>query len=259
MRSSRSVVSSRTVRRRREIDANFPDNRVIRRSSATGRAIGARSSRCWSARLLAPGLIFSLQQHGQPPAPGQTSPSRRRRRQRQPWSTGRDNKPASRLRRPGRCRRSRPHRREEVIVVIPELTKTSSPRSRLRSVVADSSARTRGRSAAGGTIAALQRGIGSLRLIARGISPPSRRRHGRRHRGLELATTGGADPRLHPLFVRISAFTGAMAISTDSTAGERERGSFEALLVNPAPMLSRRRSPASAWAPSRSSDRWLQE
>jgi sodium transport system permease protein len=36
----------------------------------------------------------------------------------------------------------------------------------------------------------------------------------------------------------ISAFTGAMAISTDSTAGERERGSFEALLVNPAPRMT---------------------
>ena len=41
-----------------------------------------------------------------------------------------------------------------------------------------------------------------------------------------------------PLFVMISAFTGAMAISTDSTAGERERGSFEALLVNPAPRIA---------------------
>jgi sodium transport system permease protein len=38
-----------------------------------------------------------------------------------------------------------------------------------------------------------------------------------------------------PLFIMISAFTGAMQIATDSTAGERERGSIEALLVNPAP------------------------
>ena len=38
-----------------------------------------------------------------------------------------------------------------------------------------------------------------------------------------------------PLFIMIAAFTGAMSISTDSTAGERERGSLEALLVNPAP------------------------
>jgi sodium transport system permease protein len=35
----------------------------------------------------------------------------------------------------------------------------------------------------------------------------------------------------------IAAFTGAMGIATDSTAGERERGSIEALLVNPAPRV----------------------
>jgi sodium transport system permease protein len=38
-----------------------------------------------------------------------------------------------------------------------------------------------------------------------------------------------------PLFIMISAFTGAMPLATDSTAGERERGSMEALLANPAP------------------------
>jgi sodium transport system permease protein len=41
--------------------------------------------------------------------------------------------------------------------------------------------------------------------------------------------------RIIPLFIMIAAFTGAMSISTDSTAGERERGSLEALLVNPVP------------------------
>ena len=47
----------------------------------------------------------------------------------------------------------------------------------------------------------------------------------------------------------IAAFTGGMQIATDSTAGERERGSLEPLLVNPAPRwcLSR----ASGW-PQRS-------
>jgi sodium transport system permease protein len=41
-----------------------------------------------------------------------------------------------------------------------------------------------------------------------------------------------------PLFVMLAAFTGAMALATDSTAGERERGSIEALLVNPAPRMA---------------------
>ena len=38
-----------------------------------------------------------------------------------------------------------------------------------------------------------------------------------------------------PLMVLLAAFTGAMQLATDATAGERERGSLEALLVNPVP------------------------
>ena len=38
-----------------------------------------------------------------------------------------------------------------------------------------------------------------------------------------------------PMFIILAAFIGAMQIATDSTAGERERGSLEPLLVNPAP------------------------
>lgn len=78
--------------------------------------------------------------------------------------------------------------------------------------------------------------IGGLRLIARGISPivasPIQ---------VEDVEVSSAQQRAAqilgfiPLFVMIAAFTGAMGISTDSTAGERERGSIEALLVNPAP------------------------
>jgi sodium transport system permease protein len=78
--------------------------------------------------------------------------------------------------------------------------------------------------------------IGSLRLIARGISPvvanPVQ---------IEEVEVSSAQQRAAtilgfiPLFIMIAAFTGAMSISTDSTAGERERGSLEALLVNPAP------------------------
>ena len=78
--------------------------------------------------------------------------------------------------------------------------------------------------------------IGSLRLMARGISPvvasPVQ---------VEDVEVSSAQQRAAmilgfiPLFVMIAAFTGAMPIATDSTAGERERGSIEALLVNPAP------------------------
>ena len=81
--------------------------------------------------------------------------------------------------------------------------------------------------------------IGSLRLIARGISPvvasPVQ---------IEEVVVSSALQRAAtilgfiPLFIMIAGFTGAMSISTDSTAGERERGSLEALLVNPAPRLA---------------------
>jgi sodium transport system permease protein len=78
--------------------------------------------------------------------------------------------------------------------------------------------------------------IGSLRLIARGISPvvasPVQ---------IEDVEVSSAQQRAAriigflPVFILMAAFMGAMQIATDSTAGERERGSLEALLVNPAP------------------------
>jgi len=78
--------------------------------------------------------------------------------------------------------------------------------------------------------------IGSLRLIARGVSPVIA--SPLQLEDVEVSSAQQRAARLLgfiPLFIMISAFTGAMQISTDSTAGERERGSIEALLVNPAP------------------------
>ena len=40
------------------------------------------------------------------------------------------------------------------------------------------------------------------------------------------------------MFIMMAGFVGGMQIATDSTAGERERGSLEPLLVNPAPRLA---------------------
>src|SRR6266540_6770996 len=78
--------------------------------------------------------------------------------------------------------------------------------------------------------------IGSMRLVARGVTPsissPLR---------LEDVEVSSAQQRAAqilnfiPLFIVIAAFTGGMQIAMDSTAGERERGSLEPLLVNPAP------------------------
>ena len=78
--------------------------------------------------------------------------------------------------------------------------------------------------------------IGSLRLIARGVSPVVA--SPLQIEDVEVSSAQQRAARLLnfiPLFVMLAAFTGAMQIATDSTAGERERGSIEALLVNPAP------------------------
>ncbi|MDP2053268.1 MAG: ABC transporter permease [Acidobacteriota bacterium] len=131
-------------------------------------------------------------------------------------------------------------RREDVIVVIPENFAKQFAASKPAQVrlVADSSSQN-ARPKVQRVRALFQRyssEIGSLRLIARGVSPvvaaPVQ---------VEDVEVSSAQQRAAmilgfiPLFVMITAFTGAMQIATDSTAGERERGSIEALLVNPAP------------------------
>ena len=80
------------------------------------------------------------------------------------------------------------------------------------------------------------RETGTLRLIARGVSP-----------GLieaakvELVNTATARQRgamllmLIPIFAILSPILGGMTIAIDATAGERERGSLEPLLGNPVP------------------------
>ena len=81
--------------------------------------------------------------------------------------------------------------------------------------------------------------VAAMRLIARGVSPavvtPLR---------VEAVEVSSAQQRAAvilnfiPLFIVLAAFTGGMQIATDSTAGERERGSLEPLLVNPAPRVA---------------------
>jgi sodium transport system permease protein len=78
--------------------------------------------------------------------------------------------------------------------------------------------------------------IGSMRLVARGVSPAIATAV-----QVEDVEVSSAQQRAAsilnfiPLFIVLAAFTGGMQIATDSTAGERERGSLEPLLVNPAP------------------------
>jgi len=78
--------------------------------------------------------------------------------------------------------------------------------------------------------------IGALRLIGRGVSPAAATPL--KIQGVEVSTTQQRAAKLLsviPLMVLLAAFTGAMQLATDATAGERERGSLEALLVNPVP------------------------
>jgi sodium transport system permease protein len=78
--------------------------------------------------------------------------------------------------------------------------------------------------------------IGTLRLISRGVSPAIATAV-----QVEDVEVSSAQQRAAtilnflPMFIIMAAFAGGMQIATDSTAGERERGSLEALLVNPAP------------------------
>jgi sodium transport system permease protein len=78
--------------------------------------------------------------------------------------------------------------------------------------------------------------IGSLRLIVRGVSPqvvsPLK---------VEEVDVANAQQRAATIlnvilmFLAMAVLTGGMQIATDSTAGERERGSLEPLLLNPVP------------------------
>jgi sodium transport system permease protein len=131
-------------------------------------------------------------------------------------------------------------RDEDVVVVItPEFSKkfrSSSP-ARVK-LVADGS-RNASRPKVQRVRLLLQRyssEIGMLRLVGRGVSPAIASAI-----QLEDVEVSSAQQRAAtilsfiPLFIVIAAFTGGMQIATDSTAGERERGSLEPLLVNPAP------------------------
>ena len=78
------------------------------------------------------------------------------------------------------------------------------------------------------------RRMSALRMIARGVSPTL-------VAPLDLTDVDLATPEktaanvlsMIPLFLLMSVFVGGLHLAIDATAGERERGSLEALLVNP--------------------------
>ena len=133
--------------------------------------------------------------------------------------------------------------RESVVVIVPEdfaeRFRTSRPAS--LQFVSDSS-----RTDVGPSVQRVQRllqqyasEISSLRLIMRGVSPAAVQ-----SLDIDLVEVSTAQQRAAqiltfiPMFIMVAGFIGGMQIATDSTAGERERGSLEPLLVNPAPRLA---------------------
>ena len=130
--------------------------------------------------------------------------------------------------------------KEDVVLVVSEefADRFQSSRAAAVQVVVDSS-RDSARPRVARVRELLQRyssEIGALRLIAHGVSP-------------QVAATLRVDEvdvstpqqraapvlNLLGLFMLLSALSGGMQLATDSTAGERERGSLEPLLVNPVP------------------------
>jgi sodium transport system permease protein len=89
------------------------------------------------------------------------------------------------------------------------------------------------------TVRALQafnRELGTQRLLARGVSPQVMAAVAVEERNLAAAQARGARLLfIVPWAALIVAIVGALAVAIDVTAGERERGSLEPLLMNPVP------------------------
>jgi sodium transport system permease protein len=128
----------------------------------------------------------------------------------------------------------------DVVLRIPETFATSWKKGESAQVeiVYDESQRD-----AGGAVARLRgllenysRQTGSLRLVARGLSPGI-------VRPLAIADRDQSTPQsrssnlfsMLPYFFILGGFIGGMALAIDTTAGERERQSLEPLLANPVP------------------------
>jgi len=94
-------------------------------------------------------------------------------------------------------------------------------------------------------VAAYSSLTGSLRLIARGVAPSIATAV--RIEEVEVSSSQqrlAAQLSILPFLLVIAALTGSIQVAIDSTAGERERGSLEPLLLNP---VSHRSVAAGKW------------
>lgn len=78
--------------------------------------------------------------------------------------------------------------------------------------------------------------LGALRLIARGVDASITQAVALERVDLSTPQSrSGELLNMVPFILLLSLFMGGMGVATDSTAGERERGSLEPLLINPVP------------------------
>jgi sodium transport system permease protein len=83
------------------------------------------------------------------------------------------------------------------------------------------------------------RRVSDTRLILRGVSPSAVSALEVADWDLSTATSRAATVlALLPIFVLLASFVGGMSVAADLTAGERERGSLESLLLNPTSRLT---------------------
>lgn len=83
-------------------------------------------------------------------------------------------------------------------------------------------------------IAGFGRELGTQRLLARGVSPTLLQPVAAQDVNLAASRERGAQLLfLVPLLALVGAMVGAVSVAIDVTAGERERGSLEPLLMNP--------------------------
>lgn len=81
--------------------------------------------------------------------------------------------------------------------------------------------------------------IGAMRLVTRGVSPSVA--SALTIEEVEVSSSQQRAAKLLgflPMFIIMAAFVGGLQVASDSTAGERERGSLEPLLLNPVPRES---------------------
>ncbi|HEY8206864.1 MAG TPA: ABC transporter permease [Myxococcaceae bacterium] len=87
-----------------------------------------------------------------------------------------------------------------------------------------------------GLLAQYSARLGALRLLARGVDAGIAQAVALERVDLSTPQSrSGELLNMVPLILVLSLFMGGMGVATDSTAGERERGSLEPLLINPVP------------------------